>query len=199
MSEAKQHPMLAIALAIVAGLGLIFACFSTRWLTNYGTDGSIEMGLRSTTECGSVGMLLGPAPDECRTRSASDYAKEWNVSEGRYYSAVWAPLGLVTLITSLLGALGLLAGAAVGFLKTKPGLPVSPSSIALIGIMLAMISGCVFVATKPGVPGLAGVGIAFWMFGAGAVVGIAGAIMLAKVNLPADLDLMDDAMNPDNF
>ena len=199
MTETKPNPMLAIALAIVAGLGLLFASFSTRWLANYGTDGSIEMGLRSTTECGSVGMVLGPASGECRTESSSEYAKEWNVSEGRYYTAAWAPLGLVTLIVTLLGALGLLAGAAVGCLKTKPQLPVSPSSLALIGIMLALIAGCLFVATKPGVPGLVGVGITFWIFGAGAVLGIASAIMLAKVNRPADPDLMDDVMNPDNF
>ena len=199
MNEDKQHPMLAIALAIVAALGLCFASFSTRWLANYGTEGSIEMGLRSTTECGSVGMLLGPAPGECRTTSSGDYAKEWNVSEGRYYSASWAPFGFVTLVASLLGAFGLFAGAGVGFANTKPQLPVSPSSIALISIMISMIAGCVFVAIKPGVPGMAGVGIAFWVFGAGAVVGIGSAIMLAKVNRPADPDLMDDAMNPDNF
>ncbi|CAN5323792.1 hypothetical protein BH11MYX1_BH11MYX1_09490 [soil metagenome] len=199
MSETKTNPMLAIALAVVAALGLLFASFSARWLANYGTEGSIEMGLRSTTECGSVGMLLGPAPGECRTQSSGDYAKAWNVNEGRYYSAAWAPLGLVTLIASLLGAFGLLAGAGIGCLKMKPHLPMSPSSVALIGIMISMISGCVFVAPKPGVPGMAGVGIAFWIYGAGAVVGIASAIMLAKVNRPADPDLMDDAMNPDNF
>jgi hypothetical protein len=37
------------------------------------------------------------------------------------------------------------------------------------------------------------------VFGAGAVLGIAGAQILAKVNRPVDPDLMHDAMNPDEF
>jgi hypothetical protein len=57
----------------------------------------------------------------------------------------------------------------------------------------------VFVATKPGEAGFVGVGQSFWVFGAGAVLGIAGAQMLAKVNRPSDPDLMSDAMNPDEF
>ncbi len=199
MSEAKPpNSMLAIVLAIAAGLALIVASFSGRWLANYGSDGSIEMGLRSVTECGDAGMQSAPA-ERCRTRAASDYAKEWQRDGDRYYSGAWSPLGIVTLIASLLAAAGLLAGAGIGCMKTKPQLPVSPSSAALIGIMIALITGCVFVATKPGYPGLVGVGIAFWIFGAGAVLGLAAAIMLAKVNRPADPDLMDDAMNPDNF
>jgi hypothetical protein len=65
--------------------------------------------------------------------------------------------------------------------------------------MLALISACVFVATKPGGNGALGVGVGFWVFGGGAVLGIASAQLLARVIRPADPDLMADAMDPDQF
>jgi hypothetical protein len=197
--EKPRNPQLAILLAVVAAGAMIFAAFSSNWLANVGVDGEIAMGLRTTTECGSVGVLLGPQPNECRTNGNSDYAEQWKGSTDRYYSAAWAPMGMVTLIASLIGALGLLGAAGLGLSKKKPNLPFSPSSMALLGIMAALICGCIFVATKPGPGGFVGVGIAFWIFGIGAVVGIFVSTVLAKVNRPPDPDLMDDAMNPDQF
>lgn len=194
-----RNPHLAAAAAIVAAVALIFSCFSSRWLANAGSDGEIMMGLRSTTECGSIGLLLGPKPSECRTEDNSVYAEEWKSSSDQYYSAAWAPFGMITTIAVLLGGLGLLGAGVLGFLKTKPNIPFSPSTLALLGIMIALITGCVFVATKPGPGGFVGVGVTFWIFGVGAVIGIFVATVLAKVNRPADPDLMDDAINPDQF
>jgi hypothetical protein len=194
-----RNPHIVAAAAIVAACALIFSCFSSRWLANAGSDGEIMMGLRTTTECGSIGLLLGPKPDECRTADNSAYAEEWKGSASQYYSASWAPFGMITMIAVLLGALGLLGAGVLGFLKTKPNVPFSPSTVALLGIMVSLITGCVFVATKPGPGGFVGVGVTFWIFGIGAVIGIFVATVLAKVNRPVDLDLMDDAMNPDQF
>lgn len=188
-----------IALALLGAIALLFATMSSHWLSNAGDNGSIDMGLRSTTECGSVGMLLGPRPDECRTKSNSDYASEWKTETSQYYSAAFAPCGWITSIACLLGALGLLAAAAIALSKKQPQLPVSPSSLSLLALMVALVTGCVFVATKPGPGGFVGVGIAFWIFGVGAVLGLAGSIMLARVNRPVDPDLMADALDPDQF
>src|SRR6185312_99714 len=162
---ARPNPIAPIALAILGAIALLFATMSSRWLSNAGDNGSIDMGLRSTTECGSVGMLLGPRPDECRTKSNSDYAAEWKTETGQYYSAAFAPCGWITSIACFLGALGLLAAAALALAKKQPQLPVSPSSVSLLALMAGLISGCVFVATKPGPAGFVGVGIAFWIFG----------------------------------
>ena len=194
-----RDPRIAVAAAFLAAAALIISCFSSRWLANAGSDGEIMMGLRSTTECGSVGMLLGPRPDECRTKPNAEYAEEWQGPTGQYYSASWAPFGIITTIAVLLGALGLLGAGVVGLLKTKPNMPFSPSTVALLGIMISLITGCVFVATKPGPGGFVGIGVTFWIFGIGAVIGIFVATVLAKVNRPVDPDLMDDAMNPDQF
>jgi hypothetical protein len=198
-APSPRNPLVAVVLAITAAVALLFACFSTRWLANVGPDGSIEMGLRSTTECGSVGMLLGPEPGQCRTKGNADYAKEWDTPSASYYSAAFAPCGWISLVACLIAALGLAGAAGLGLAKKKPHLPVSPSTLGLLGIMAALITGCVFVATKPGPPGFVGVGITFWIFGIGAVLGIASSIMLAKINRPLDPDLMDDAMHPDQF
>ncbi|MEO8844065.1 MAG: hypothetical protein ABI591_04750 [Kofleriaceae bacterium] len=194
-----RNPHLVAAAAFVAAFALAFSCFSSRWLANAGSDGEIMMGLRSTTECGSVGILLGPKPDECRTEDNSAYAEEWRGMTGQYYSASWAPFGTITTIAVLLGALGLFGAGVLGLSKTKPNLPLSPSTVALLGIMISLITGCVFVATKPGPGGFVGVGVTFWIFGIGAVIGIFVATVLAKLNRPVDPDLMDDAMNPDQF
>jgi hypothetical protein len=194
-----RDPRIAVAAAFVAAIALIISCFSSRWLVNAGSDGEIMMGLRSTTECGSVGLLLGPRPNECRTKANAEYAEEWQGSIGQYYSASWAPFGIITTIAVLLGALGLLGAGVIGLLKTKPNVPLSPSTVALLGIMISLITGCVFVATKPGPGGFVGIGVTFWIFGVGAVIGIFVATVLAKVNRPVDPDLMDDAMNPDQF
>lgn len=198
MTDEPRNRVLAIVLAFVAAAALAIASFSQGWLANDDSDGSITIGLRSTTECGSIGMTLA-SRDQCRTRSNGEYADTWDDHTGRFYSSAFAPMGTVTLVACLVAALGLLGAAGLGLAKTKPNPPISPSTIALLGVMVALITGCVFVATKPGTPGFVGSGIMFWLFGAGCVVGIPSSIMLAKLNRPRDPDLMDDAMDPDNF
>jgi hypothetical protein len=64
--------------------------------------------------------------------------------------------------------------------------PIAPTTIALLGVMIGLITGCVFIATKPGPTGMVGVGLSFWIFGVGCVMGIAAAQMMAKVNRPPD-------------
>jgi hypothetical protein len=76
---------------------------------------------------------------------------------------------------------------------------VFPTTIALLGVMIGLLTGCVFVATKPGEAGSVGVAWSFWAFGLGAVTGLAGAQLLARQLRPADPDLLSDAMNPDQF
>jgi hypothetical protein len=85
-------------------------------------------------------------------------------------------------------ALGLLVAAGLAYARKTPDLRIAPTTIALLGGMLALISGCVFVATKPGPAGMVGVGSSFWLFGVGCVVGIVSAQLLARVNRPPDTE-----------
>ncbi len=185
----KDTRMLGIGLAVVAAVLLAFAGFSRMWV---GRPDGIGFGPMGCTQCNLTGsgdlsnaafmeMLRGTGIDEKLT------------------SGTFAPMGWATFVLCLIAALGLLAAAALAFKRKRPDLPMAPTTAALLAIMIALITGCVFIATKPGGPGFVGVAMGFWAFGIGAVMGIAAAQMLAKINRPIDPDLLDGAMDPDRY
>lgn len=195
MSEEEKRPntTVAIALAVVAAACLIYAAFTHRWLANDNPGEQIVFGLRDNSQC---------TGDDCLRRSNSELIHElrdFSEASKQDASVAFAPFGWITLVASLLAALGLLGAAGIAGSRKKPDLPMTPATLALLGIMVGLITGCVFVATKPFGAGIVGVGLSFWVFGAGCVLGIAGAQLLAKVNRPLDPDLMADTMNADEF
>lgn len=177
-------------LAVIAAAALVAACFSHRWLANrhYGDFGYSPLSFQTClATCTSI--------------------TNFQVAEGTEQSAfaedrvalAFPVAGLVTFIVLLLAAVGLIVAAALAVTRRRPDLPISPTTIALLGLMIGLISGCVFVATKPGGVGAVGVAWSFWAFGIGAVAGIAAAQLLATQIRPADPDLLHDAMNPEQF
>lgn len=117
----------------------------------------------------------------------------------KYTSGAFAPAGRIAFVACLLAALALCATAGMALARKRKDLPMSPASVALLGLVVAMAAGCVFVATKPGPAGMLGVDIGFWAFGGGTVVGILAAQMLAKEIRPVDPDLLEGAMDPIDF
>jgi hypothetical protein len=200
-TQKQPNRMLGIGLAVVAAACLIYAAFTHHWLANSSNYEDIGFGLRSNFDCEGLGTMT------CVETSNSDLVDTMRAQlheqgldkDDRMTSGAFAPCGWVTLVAIFLAAFGLLAAAGMAAGRRTPLWPMSPSTLALLGIMASLIAGCVFAATKPGPPGYVGVGVSFWVFGAGAVLGIAGAQLLAKVNRPQDPDLMQDAMNPDEF
>jgi hypothetical protein len=181
---------LGIVLAIVAAACLVAACFSHRWLAN-----------KHLGDFGYSPLAFQKCSATCETISnlqITEIARKSPFEEDR---VSWAfPItGLVTFVVLLVAAAGLVVAAAIAAARRHPDLPVSPTTFALLGIMIGLISGCVFVATKPGGVGVVGVAWSFWAFGIGSVAGIAGAQLLARQIRPADPDLLHDAMNPDQF
>jgi hypothetical protein len=178
------------ALAVIAAGCLVAACFSHRWLANrhYGDFGYAPLSFQTCLAT-------------CTTIT------NFQVAEGTQHSAfaedrvalAFPVAGLVTFIVLLAAAVGLIVAAALAVMKRRPELPISPTTVALLGLMIGLISGCVFVATKPGGVGAVGVAWSFWAFGIGAVAGIAAAQLLARQIRPADPDLLHDAMNPEQF
>lgn len=188
---------LGIVLALVAGAALIYAAVTKQWLANGNTYEQISFGLRDMSQCGSA---FGEK--DCDHYSNGEFVqhlREFGESSAINTSPAFAPMGWITLVACLLAALGLLAAAALAIANKKPDLPMTPSTLALLAIIIGIITGCVFIATKPGPAGFVGAGLSFWVFGGGCVLGIAAAQMLAKVNRPLDPDLMSDAMNADDF
>jgi len=193
----KNHRLIGIVLALVAGAALVYAAVSKQWLANGNVYEQISFGLRDMSQCGSA---FGEA--DCDHYSNSEFVqhmRDFGGTAEMNTSGAFAPMGWITLVACLIAALGLLVAAALAIGGKKPDLPMSPSTLALLGIIVGIITGCVFIATKPGAVGFVGAGLSFWVFGGGCVLGIAAAQMLAKVNRPLDPDLMHDAMNADEF
>ena len=198
----KDNRMLAVGLAVAAAALLIFAAFSKTWVSR---PAPFDIGF-GPLGCDNCGQLVG-AEGSSMSNSAfvdklREISKEYSgggSNAEKMTSGAFAPMGLVTFGLSLLAALGLLGGASLAFTKKRPELPISPASVALLGVMAGLITACVFVATKPGGPGFVGVSMGFWAFAAGAVMGIASAQMIAKLIRPVDPDLLADAMNPEAY
>jgi hypothetical protein len=199
----KDNRMMAVGFALAAAACLIYASFTRQWLVNISQYEDRGVGLRSNYSCfDSETMNQRPSADSCRDEPNSelvDELRDESPTAAREVSAAFVPMGWATFVECLIGAFGLVAAAAIALAKKTPQLPMAPTTLGLLAIMATLGTGMVFIATKPGPPGYVGVGMSFWIFGIGAVLGIIGAQLLAKVNRPADPDLLADAMNPDQF
>ena len=195
--QPKNHRLLGIVLALVAGAALVYAAVSKQWLAPGTAFEPLSLGLRDMSQCGSA---FGEA--DCDHYSNSEFVqhmRDFGGTAAMNTSGAFAPMGWVTLVACLLAALGLFAAAGIAIAGKHPDLPMTPPTLALLAIIVGIITGCVFIATKPGAAGFVGAGLSFWIFGGGCVLGIAAAQMLARVNRPLDPDLMHDAMNADEF
>lgn len=228
MKRPGDRRMIAIVLACVGAACLLVAAFSKSWMGNPSFSGLVRdsdgqassaggryLRFRGDIRFGPTGfeqcakpyrgfeMRETPAEVACRTLSTTDFNDEVGeaaqLDRDKYTSEAFARAGWLAFGSCLLGAAGLLAAAGLALARIKKELPMSPASLALIGLTAGMIAGCVFVATKPGPPGMLGVDLGFWAFGAGTVIGLLGAQMLAKELRPPDPDLLEGAMNPDDF
>ena len=183
--------IVAIVIAVVAIGCLGFATFTDHWLAS--PQFRVHFGLRVMSRC------TGPS---CETIGNDQFVSAMrgleNVGEHAAPS-VFAPTGWVTFVACLLAIAGLLAAAALAAARKRPTLPITPTTIALLALMVALVAGCVFVATNPDPVGVIGLSYSFYVFGAGCLLGIVGAQLLAKVNRPPDPDLLEDAMNPEQF
>jgi hypothetical protein len=189
---------LAIVLALASAGCLAYACIANQWLVNVtDVEHARGFGLRTGWACNRAnGLVTG---DACINSPNATIVDDVRTHSEPGMSAAFAPMGWATLGLLALAAAALVIAALIAVVGAHPRLPITPPTVALVSLMLALITGCIFVATKPGPPGWVGVGTTFWVFGAGAVLGIAGAQQLARVNRPPDPDLLADSMNPDQF
>jgi hypothetical protein len=194
MSEAPKKDMrpLASTLCAAAAACLLYAAFTQAWLVNAGHYAEIGFGLRANHECGTSYSFDGDqeiSRQSCEERTNGEFIAKWRSmgsEAAKLTSGAFVPAGWITFILALIAAAGLAVSAGFGIAKKPPRLPVAPTTPALLGVMIGLLSGCVFIATKPGPVGMVGVGMSFWIFGIGCVMGIAGAQMMARVNRPPD-------------
>jgi hypothetical protein len=181
-----RNRWLGIALAVVAATALAIAALSSHWLISLyggGDDQGTRMSLRASYTCNS---------GECVPLANGDLDNLVQTS------AAFAPAGWVTFVASLVAAAFLALSLTFALARRRPDWPMAPTTIAFLGAAIAIISGCVFVATKPAGAAL-GLGWAFPVFCVGAVCGIAGSQLLARALRPVDPDLLADSFDPDDF
>jgi hypothetical protein len=180
----KDTRQIAMWVAIGAAVCMLFGAFSRQWLVNGNKHLEYGFGLRSNYECTTA--YGDDAKQDCQTHANAEIVETFKQLDSKLASGAFVPTGWITFIAILLAALGLLGAAAMAATKKVIELPMAPTTIGILGSMIALVTGCVFVATKPGPPGMVGVGLSFWIFGIGSVMGILGSQMLAKVNRPPD-------------
>jgi hypothetical protein len=186
----KHRRELALALAAVSICALAFAAFTKQWLVR---EDEVGFGLTSVRVCGMH--------DVCDTVSNGELVKllKGNPDDPAYTSGAFEPMGWATFVEIFVAIAGLAAAAVIAAARKQPQLPIAPSTVAFIVTALALITACIFVATKPGGSTFVAVGPSFWVFGGGVITGIVASQLLARVNRPDDPDLMADTMNPDEY
>jgi hypothetical protein len=206
-ASAPPNRVLAIILGALAAGCLLFAAFTHAWLINDSTQEPLSYGLTSVVSCSESSSTVDgsgaqvPA-GECERESLSDHIERISIIRSTQHATSFAfqPAGLITAIACLLAAAGLLLATAMALARWRPTLPITPTTIALVATMIGLVAGCVFVMAAPTLGGLGlGVGFSFYVFGPGCILGLATCRLLARVNRPPDPDLLEDAMNPDQF
>src|SRR5262245_10015643 len=125
----------SIALALLAAGGLFYASFAHAWAVDP-ISGHTGYGLRARQDCDDAG---------CRVTPFVALKAPVATTPGAPSSTLRA-FGWATAIASWIAGGGLILSAllvAIGKLIVRP---MALTTIALLGLVVAMISGCVFVA-----------------------------------------------------
>ena len=219
----SEHRVIALLLSLAAVAALGYASVSRQWLYNsrtVGTAQEVSFGPRGVALCNmrkssdgaclelSNGMLVDnwrKDLDDARKAAAENPADEDAVAVAAllektlHSSAAFPVFGWIAMVACLLGALSLAIGVILIAAKKRIAWPIMPTTTALLSLIVGLVAGPVFVALKPGAPGFVGVSIGFFAFGGGVVIGIGAAIMQNKLMRPHDPDLLEGAMDPDQF
>lgn len=114
-------------------------------------------------------------------------------------SAPWPALGWITTFALALAMLALAGSAILVATDRRTAWPIQPTTLALLGVAIALVVGCVFAAIRPGPPGYVGLSLGFFAFAAGVMLALGATLMLNGLLRPEDPDLLEDAINPDEF
>jgi hypothetical protein len=218
-----EQRLLAVVLALASVIGLAYASVSRQWMYNPASElGEYGFGLlrnyrcndRAECETMSNGALaekwraLDEDAAEKVARLVKAGAPETEISDAERFqkifaaehrtSAAFAICGYLAFIGCVIAGLSIAIALALVALKRRPHLPIMPTTTAILGIMLAIVTGCVFVATKPGSSGFVGVSFGFWGYAAGCILGIGSTLMLNRSLRPID-DELAEPMNPEQF
>src|SRR6202021_3016008 len=133
-------------LGLAAAAALIYACMTDQWLVSINAkDG---FGLRHSWACASDICVFTPNSQMVEGMQELDSHAE--------VSAAFAPSGWVTFGLLGVGSVALIISPLLAIAGSRRNLPVAPTTIALLALVLGLIAGCIFIATKPGAAGWVG-------------------------------------------
>jgi hypothetical protein len=180
--SARSEPRLSsVALCLVAATLLAASGLSQRWLANGAGADSIRYGIIRYTECVEGRCVTSNndvTPEALRKRHPPEELHP-----------AFALAGWTTAGASALAIAGLFVCAVIGLFRRRVALPIAPSSLALFGLLIAMIGGALFIATKPGGIGRVGIDWSFIVFSVAIVIGMGAAQRISKEIRPIDPEL----------
>ncbi len=185
----KKRKVTASIVCIAAAVFVLIPCLGLRWMKGVNVDAGvsllfIEAGDESISNLDAIEQANAAVErfneriDDARAMGYGDDAP----SKRETILGTFAYAGIATIFFSIISAGALIAAGVLSLRKDKfIRSPVALTSVALIGLLLALVLGCVFLGSIPKDMGFkAGVSWPFFMFGTGVVAGLAGAQMLAK-------------------
>lgn len=193
----ERSRSIAIALAVIAAGCLIAGSLGKRWLTT--ESGESGLGLMDYELC------RGEA--RCETGSVSKLVDEINadIERTKQLNKTLPPreqvplprkpwggfpvVGVIAFVAALVAAAGLLIAAGLALARKRAEWPILPTTGAVLGLVVGLVNGCLFVATKPDEGANLGVGWTFILFGGGIVLGLAGVFPLNRQIRPIDEEL----------
>ena len=166
-TASKQAKAIAAALAFASAAALTWSTFSSQWAhqLSYGTD---TFGLREWISCAEDGGL-------CESRSMASLARFAKTD-------LFPTFGWICSVSMWIAALSLAGSAALMLTGRFIGRPIALTTVALLALAVGLISGFVFLSTRP--PENYGPGPGFWAFAVGELVGIVATILVARIRPP---------------
>lgn len=183
----KKRKKTAAIVSIAAAVFVLIPCLGLRWMKAQNADAGIsllfiEAGDESISNLDAVSKgnemveRRNRRIDEARAMGYGDDAP----SKSETIIGTFAYAGIATIFFSIVSAGALIAAGVLAFKDKFIRSPIALTTVALLGLILALIFGCVFLGSIPQGIFKGGVSWPFFMFGTGVVAGLAGAQMLAK-------------------
>jgi 4-amino-4-deoxy-L-arabinose transferase-like glycosyltransferase len=182
----------ASILALVAAVLLAVSLFLPWLKSKHNRYLNASMTLLSFTVCRGE-------DNECKKVSnfeLADEVKKFNQDSPKKEGTTFPYFGLITLIVCLGAAATMAAAGVLGLLGRFVRTPIALTTVGLLAACLGLITGCIFVAVKPGGVGAIGVTWPFFVFGTAIVLGVAACQMLSKAFGPPEYDPYADPMAP---
>ena len=196
----------AVALAAMAIACLAYSAISPRWIAS--ADNTAGAGLRASTTCFAlkcehrslsesvedlrrvVDQFIASTDDKTLAAMSPHERSAFNDQQHRVgrRADLFIASGWVTTVAIGAVVVMLLISILFGIAGRMPRLPITPMTLAMLASLISLASGCALIVTNPWQPGMFGVSWGFWIFGAGDVLTLLAAPMMARALRHPDAD-----------